>query len=99
MYGCVNDMDTVEATSVRIPDGILFVELEDILNSLPDPEDDECDEDDSFPEDEVPDAAASKVDGDITTTVCACDEGKCNGSSRTAAGALAAVAAIAAAFH
>ncbi len=84
----MSDWDNPTPDSSEVPPGYT-VSMLDLVNSLPDPDDDECEEDDDYTlSDEWNDDLGG---GDISAVHCACNGNECNGASRSAAFAAAAL--------
>ncbi len=92
VYGCVDDWDNPNGYDSKIPSPYTVAAL-DLTDSLPDPEDDECEEDDEFV---LGDEWTTDLGGgDIVATHCACSGNDCNAAGKTEAVALGAAVFVA----
>ncbi len=93
VYGCVDDWQSPTSGGSEVPTGYSIDNL-GLDTDLPDPDDDECEEDDNY--NLTDDWTEDFGGGDINSWHCACDGNECNGSSRNAATAAALVSVLAA---
>ncbi len=97
IYGCTKDWENPTDANSLIPGDIYYTAETLKLEDLPDPSQEDCEEDESVDKDALP--FTDDLGGeDVTGNWCSCDDNECNGATSASAIALMITASALAAF-